>query len=199
MKEAKRELAFLLGFMVIAFTIPIAVFLANQSDSLKYFSKASLDNQAQLYLWPASLPLSKCDNISSETCPKNKIEIILDTKEKTVSGVDLFIRYDPKMLNIIKQAIIPGMADYDFNQTLRPFNYYRDGMVDSENGLITIKATGSFKGEKGVVATFFVNGIQTGKTSLEIISGGEKVTQVWDESGKNNVVGAVSGAEIVIN
>lgn len=199
MKDKLKELAFFTGFFILAITIPLTVFLANQKDSLKFQSRADLENKAQLYVWPAALEIDKCASIDTpDTCYKSKLEIILDTKEKIVSSVNLYLRYDPKILKIYKEAIVPGLADENFNQLVKPFSYYTDALVDDQNGFIRIKAQGSFNGQRGVLATLFVIGQMSGKGSLQIVTGEANGTTVLDESGNNNVLGAVSGTEITV-
>lgn len=198
MKNNIARFGLLIGFIVLALTIPVTVYVANQKDKQKYISRAGLENLAQIYLWPAAGEIPRClENVDITTCPKTKVEVILDTMEKTAGGVDLVIKYDPRFIGIVKNAIVPGLADENYNQLFKPFNYYRDGLVDSQNGLIKLKAVGSYAGSKGVVATFFITGLSSGVSRLDFLTEANG-TVVLDETGNNNILGTVSGAEITV-
>ena len=201
MKPSLPKFGALIGFFVLAITIPFSVYVANQTtDTTSLISRADLSGKTMLYLWPAALSIQNCAaDALPANCPKQKIEIILDTKSVFVSGTDVVLKYDPAVLTVAKNAIFPGVVDNNYNQLVTIFDYYREGEVNQNTGEIKIKALGKHNGEKAVVATFFVTGKQPGQTKIEIqenaLTGGSKV---WDVNGNNNILGPVMGAEVTI-
>lgn len=197
----RKNLFLFIGVGVLALTIPLAVFLATQDRSATLYSRAGLSGESLLYLWPAALEVPLCSlETPISSCPKKKIEIVLNTKGKLSGGVDFVAKFDPRIIRVVDAKVFPGTVDDNFNQILQVFNYYRDGEVDNRSGLMKIKSSGSFSGEKGIVATFFVSGLASGESKIEILAGDKFVdgSKVWDAREINSILGGVSGATVTV-
>lgn len=198
MKNISSKIGLLIGMFVLLVSIPVGVYLAtqqNQPTTLK--SRASLtssgDNGVLVYLWPAASSIQACDNTNSN-CAKTKVEVIVNSGGGEVGGADLVLKYDPTQLEIINNRIYPGSVDENLNELYRIFNYYRDGNVDNNNGTITLKSRGTFKGERGVIATFYVNGKGKGVSKIEV----QEATKVFDSREANNIIQGSSGMQVNI-
>lgn len=196
------QMGVLIGIFVLAFTIPVGVYLATQQERpTSLLSRAGLSGNTQLFLWPAKIEVPVCPpEASLSSCPATKIQVTLNTRESAAGGVDVVLKYDPAMVRVVNNTIYPGSVDDSFTPLLQVFDYYRDGEVDSRNGQIKIKSSGSFNGQNGIVATFFVNGLSSGESRIEFLAGQQFVdgTKVWDENEKNNILGSVEGATVSV-
>jgi|GEM_PF-3940721 len=201
MNSKLSQLGLFLGVMVLALTIPVAVFLATQDKNTTLYSRAGLTGSAFLYFWPAVISVPVCPSETAlSSCPKSKVQIFLNTKDAVSGGADIVIKYDPRIIRIVDNKIFPGSVDDNFTLVYQVFNYYRDSEVDNRSGLIKIKSSGNYKGERGIIATFFVNGLSVGESKLEFLAGGQYVdaSKVWDEKEQNNILGGVEGGVVKV-
>jgi hypothetical protein len=132
------------------------------------------EEKAQLWLLPTQVKLKQNEEV--------EVRVFLVSKEREVGGVDLVLKYDPGLLEIVGNTIKPGLI----------FDYYRDRIVDKRRGLIRLSSLGKFKGE-GTFATFIIKGKERGSGKIEIINPQTSVdsTVVWDSEEKGNVLGNI--------
>jgi len=155
-------------FLLIA--VFASVFLTVQKK-VNWFTRAEAE-KAQLWILPTRLELNRGD--------KAEIKVVLVSGSNGTGGVDLVLKYNPALLEIVDNTIKPGEI----------FDYYRDRLIDSRRGLIKLSSLGRFEG-RGVFASFAVKGKTSGSGKLEIINSASFVdsTVVWDREEKTNILG----------
>ena len=180
MMKTMRRLPIFASLFFLLLSVPLTVILATQ-QRLSFFSKAGLGDQAQMWLWPAQVELRQ-DEVQN-------IEVILKTNQRQSGGVDLVLRYDPQMVEIVANTIQPGVV----------FDYYRDRLVDNRRGLIRLSAKGSFQGQ-GSFANFEIRGLQSGQTQIEIVNSAQILdsTVVWDQNEAANILGRSDNTTVTV-
>jgi len=170
MKKVKGSFPYI-GFLLFALTFLFSsVYLINRKDlSFPIHGKGE---SSQMWLLPTQLELNKN---KEET-----VRVFLVSKERVVGGVDLVLKYDNDLIEVVDNTIKLGSI----------FNYYRDRLVDNRRGVIRLSSLGKFKGE-GTFATFIIKGKKEGEGKIEIITqkASQDATFIWDEEEKENILG----------
>ena len=159
-----------LVFLLVALFAFVSLGLQKRTD---WPTKAG-EEKAQLWLLPTQVKLKQ----NEET----EVRVFLVSKINEVGGIDLVLKYDPSLLEIVGNTIKPGTI----------FDYYRDRLVDNRKGIIRLSSSGKFKGE-GTFATFTIKGKETGNGKIEIVSPKTSAdsTIVWDTQEKTNILGNI--------
>jgi hypothetical protein len=160
------------GFLLFLLTsVFVSVLFAVQKKT-SWPSRAEED-KAQLWLLPTKVELRQGEETT--------VRVFLVTRINESGGVDLVLKYNPNLLEIVDNTVKPGMI----------FDYYRDRLVDNRRGIIRLSSSGNFKGE-GTFATFSVKGKAVGSGKIEFVSTKDSVnaTVVWDSQEKENILGA---------
>jgi len=132
------------------------------------------EEKAQLWLMPTKVRLKQGEEA--------EVKVFLASREKEVGGVDLVLKYESALIEIVDNTIRPGVI----------FDYYRDRMVDGRRGIIRLSSLGRFKGE-GTFATFTIKGKEVGSGEIEIVNPQDSVdsTVIWDSEEKTNLLGGI--------
>jgi hypothetical protein len=130
------------------------------------------EDKAHLWLLPTQIKLKQGEEV--------EVKVFLVSKVNEVGGIDLVLKYNPELIEIIDNTIRPGLI----------FDYYRDRFVDNRKGIIRLSSSGKFKGE-GTFATFIFRGKQLGNGKIEIVTPKTSVdsTVIWDSQEKTNILG----------
>lgn len=137
-----------------------------------------------------SLNVSKASFRVGETIP---VAAVVDTGGKSISGVDLIIHFDPKVLEITQGAITRGKI----------MDEYPMISVDTKNGLISISGIdnlkNSFKGI-GQLALMNFRAKTVGKTDLVIDfkKGATTVSNITEDKTSKNILERVDNLEVEI-
>ncbi len=146
--------------------------------------------QSQNSVGKISLTVSKSDFSVNETVP---VSVIIDTASNTVSGADLIIHYDPKVLDATAGGVLKGKI----------FDEYPFVSVDPKKGLISISGISnlknSFKG-KGEFALLNLRAKAVGKTSLliDFKKGSTTNSNLVDAATSKNILEQVDNLELNI-
>ncbi|MBI2196781.1 hypothetical protein HYU45_04205 [Candidatus Daviesbacteria bacterium] len=121
------------------------------------------------------------------------VSVILDSGLKTISGVDLIVRYDPEILEITKAGLSKGNI----------LDEYPLMSVDSGSGLVSISGISSLGGGfagKGEFATLNFKAKQTANTSLTINFEKDTTTasNLVEANTSKNILEEVDNLEITI-
>lgn len=115
-------------------------------------------NVVQKTIGKISLNVPKTSFNAAETIP---VSVIIDTGSNTISGADLIVRFDPKILEATPEDLVRGKI----------FDGYPVMSVDAKKGLISISGINSlkngFKGS-GQFALINLKAKAQGKTTLTI-------------------------------
>jgi hypothetical protein len=130
------------------------------------------EDKAHLWLLPTQIKLKQGEEA--------EVKVFLVSKINEVGGIDLVLKYNPELIEIIDNTIRPGLI----------FNYYRDRFIDNRKGIIRLSSSGKFKGE-GTFAAFAIKGKKVGVGKIEIVSPQFSVdsTVIWDKEEKTNLLG----------
>jgi len=162
-------LTFLLFLLVFLFT-----FLSFGLQKRTSWPTKAGEEKAQLWLLPTQVKLKQGE--------ETEVKVFLVSRVKDVGGVDLVLKYNPILLEVVGNTIEPGII----------FNYYRDRLVDNRKGIIRLSSSGNFKGE-GTFATFNIKGKEIGNGKIEIVSSETSADSavVWDSEEKGNILGNI--------
>jgi len=179
MEKIKKIFPYFAVFLFLI-TVLFVSFLAVQKRT-SWPTKAG-EEKAQLWLLPTKLNLKQGEEA--------EIRVFLISKASEVGGVDLVLKYEPELIEIVGNTIKPGTI----------FDYYRDRLVDNRRGIIRLSSSGKFKGE-GTFATFIIKAAKTGEGKIEIIS--PKISPdssiVWDAEEKTNILGATYNLSFAVD
>ena len=169
-----KNIPIAIGVLVLFLTIPAAVYLSTQPNSVKTLTKAGKEESAVYYLWPAETEVSLGEAL--------EVRITLASPEESVSEAKTTLKYDPQALDVtgIEKGII--------------FNNYTKKELDSVTGQIEIRARGNFEGT-GTLATVKFTPKQKGETDLTLIKSG---SEVLNNTG-SNILQGVNGSVIIVN
>jgi len=167
----KKIFPYFSAFIFFTVAVFVSVFYLQQKTGL--LTKAG-EEKAQLWLLPTQVRIKQNEEV--------EVRVFLVSKNKDVGGVDLVLKYNPSLVEIVDNTIKPGTI----------FNYYRDRLVDNRRGIIRLSASGKFKGE-GTFATFKIRGKEVGSGKIEIITPKVSVdsTIIWDSEEQTNLLGNV--------
>jgi len=159
-------LFFLLVFLFVFFSL--------SSQKRTSFPTKAGEKKAHLWLLPTQTEIKKGE--------VEEVRVFLISNISEVGGIDLVLKYDPNLLEIVGNTIKPGAI----------FDYYRDRVVDNRRGIIKLSSSGKFKGE-GTFATFDIKGKEVGNGKIEIVSDKTSTdsTVVWDSQEKVNILGNI--------
>jgi hypothetical protein len=161
--------SFLLFLLVVLF-----VFLYMGLQKRTSWPTKAGEEKVQLWLLPTKVRLRQGE--------ETEVKVFLVSKEKEIGGVDLILKYEPALIEIVGNTIKPGIV----------FDYYRDRIVDNRRGIIRLSSSGKFKGE-GTFATFSIKGKEVGSGKIEIVTPKVSVdsTVIWDSEEQTNLLGNV--------
>lgn len=137
-----------------------------------------------------SLNTAKTAFSLNETIP---VSVVIDTGSNEISGMDLIVHFDPKILDASTGAIVKGNI----------VDEYPLANVDSKKGLISIsgieKEQNTFKGV-GQFALINFTAKAAGKTSLTIdfIKGSATASNLVDAATSANILEQVNNLELEI-
>ncbi|MGB9911706.1 MAG: cohesin domain-containing protein [Microgenomates group bacterium] len=171
MKKFFPYLAFSLFLLIAVFASLNLVLQKN----VTLFSRATTD-KPQIWILPTKIEGEK-DKVYT-------LKILLDTNNQEISGVDLVLKYDNQIIEVVDNNIKPGVI----------FDYYRDKLVDNRKGIIKLSSQGKFKGQ-GTFATLEIKGKSSGEGKLEVVTPKISLdsTIIWDSQGKENILGPTQG------
>jgi hypothetical protein len=130
MKTSIAKIPLLIGFLILLIAIPVSIFITTQKPPVSSRLEATEDNPL-VFLFPQNVSTAK---IGVEI----PLTINLDTKGRTLNGVDITLRYNPLMFRI----------DQTHSQIGTIFTEYpRKVTVDQRVGLVTVSGRGTFKGK----------------------------------------------------
>lgn len=137
-----------------------------------------------------SLIVSKSDFSVNETIP---VLVEIDTGSNSVSGVDLIVHYDPKILEATPGGVVKGKI----------FNEYPFVSVDPSKGLISISGVSSLENSfngKGEFALINLKARNSGKTSLliDFKKGSTTNSNLVDAATSQNILEQVINLELNI-
>ncbi|MEA2020276.1 MAG: cohesin domain-containing protein [Patescibacteria group bacterium] len=168
-----KDLPIAIGVFILFLTIPTAVYLSTQPESLQTLTKAGQEESAVIYLWPAKLET----NLDSQF----EITITLASPEQEVKEAHAVINYDPKMLDVVEIKKGPILGSYEKRN------------IETGKGQIEIAAQGNFQGSGTLGSIVFIPK-KTGNTNLNLIKSGSKVL----EAGGANILQGVNGTTVTI-
>lgn len=121
------------------------------------------------------------------------VAVMVDTGNRSISGADLIVRFDPKILDITSSGLVKGAI----------FNEYPLISADSKTGMITISGISNEKsGFKGTGQFAMINfkAKSAGKASLTIDSkkGSTANSNLVDIDTSKNILETVDNLEITI-
>lgn len=203
MKSNFSQISLIAGLLVLLVTIPFGVYIASQQNRPQILkSRAGSDEGLILYLWPANFEVPQCADLANiNNCVKTKIEVSLKNDGRvSLGGSDIVLKYDTKAVKIFNDRIYPGAVNENLENVYKIFDYYREGEVDTVNGLIKIKARGKYEGIQGTVASLFVVGLTPGVSKIEFLSDGimQGGVKVFDQSEQNDILSGTIGAEVTV-
>jgi hypothetical protein len=161
------------GFFLFLLTALFALVYVGVQNRMGWPTKAG-EEKAQLWLLPTQVKLKQQEEA--------ELRVFLVSKINEVGGVDLVLKYNPELIEIVGNTIKPGTI----------FDYYRDRLVDNRRGIIRLSSSGKFKGE-GTFATFIIKGKERGSGKIEIVSSKTSAdsTVVWDTQEETNILGNI--------
>jgi hypothetical protein len=167
--DLKKVFPYFSAFIFFTVAVFISVLFIQKKTSLP--TRAG-EEKAQLWLLPTQEKLKKGE--------ESEVRVLLISRVNEVGGVDLILKYNPNLLEIVGNTIKPGTI----------FDYYRGRLVDNRRGVVRLSSSGKFIGE-GTFATFKIKGIENGKGKIEIVDSKTSVdsTVVWDKEEKTNILG----------
>jgi len=163
-----------LGLVVLALAVPVAVYLSTQQDSLTLRTQAGKEKVAVLYLWPAAVETTIQEEIG--------VKIYLTTENKDSQGVTTKIIYDPQVLSL--KSIDRGVI----------FNKYTEKTINEAGGTCTIAAQGDFNGT-GTLATLNFVAKKAGESKLDVVL---EDSQVVGSAG-DDILQGVNGGLVIVN
>ncbi|OGE65082.1 hypothetical protein A3I48_02410 [Candidatus Daviesbacteria bacterium RIFCSPLOWO2_02_FULL_36_7] len=179
-------------FAVLGIVILVEVIIVIRSLISPASSLPQVSNQAGVVSTTAKISLNTAKT-SLRAGEGVSVAVAVDTGEKAVSGADLIVRFDPKVLEASGTAIIKGKI----------FDEYPLVSVDAKNGLISISGVSSlnksFKGS-GQFALINFKAKTPGKTSLTIDfkKGSTTASNLVDVSTSQNILDTVDNLELEI-
>ena len=162
-----------IGVFVLFLTVPAAVYLSTQPESLRTFTEAGKEESAVYYLWPAEAESSIGENF--------EVRITLASPEESASEAKTVLKYNPQSLDVIN--IEKGII----------FNKYTKKELDSVTGQIEIEARGDFKGT-GTFATVTFAPKEKGETQLTLIKAG---SEILDKNG-SDILQGINGSVLLV-
>lgn len=166
-----RNLPVVLGFLVLLFTLPAAVFLLSQRQGSPAGAKPSAT--ALVYLWPQNFELPLGQDVT--------LEVKLDTKNQTGRRAEATLQFDPRFITIEKESITAPTGVTLAQQALNP-----------TGGILQLSGIGDFKGNH-TLATFKITGVGKGATEIKIAK-----AHIWDASGETDMLGEAKGSRITV-
>lgn len=167
-----KNIPIAIGVLVLFLTIPAAVYLSTQPESVKTITKAGKEPSAVFYSWPAE--------VEAKVGEETEIRITLASPEEDAAEAHATVKYDPTALDITK--LDKGII----------FNNYVKNKIDTALGQIEVQARGNFKGT-GTFATITLKPLKKGETQLTIIKAG---SDVQNKAG-SSILQGVNGSVIV--
>ncbi|MBI4035998.1 hypothetical protein HY383_03535 [Candidatus Daviesbacteria bacterium] len=179
----------ILGIIVLIEVISVVKVLITRSSSVVTQTN---NNQVSMVstISKISLNTTKTSLRVGEVVP---VTVVVDTGEKAVSGADLIVRFDLKVLEASGTAIIKGKI----------FDEYPLASVDVKNGLISISGISSlnksFKGS-GQFALINFKAKIPGKTSLTVDfkKGSTTASNLVEAATSKNILEQVDNLELEI-
>ncbi|MCG2685799.1 cohesin domain-containing protein [Candidatus Parcubacteria bacterium] len=179
-----EKVPILIGTLALVITLPMVVFLTTRKEPTALRTRAGVEQESLLYLWPAQV------TTTLETNGSFQIDVTLNTQGQESGGVDIVISFDPDILELVDNTIEPGII----------FGNYFGRQVDHRKGIVQISATGQFSGQ-GRVAGLSFRPLKRGETAVDLVfkTGGAQECAVWDTTEKKDLLKAVNGTIITVN
>ena len=190
MRNLFRWLPVASGFLVLVLSMFVAVFTVSQTGSQNHLAisqnshtKAS-DQVASLSFSPAT---GEYTYSAGATYP---VGIVLDSAGKSVDGVDVIIKFDPKMAQVVSSKVAATNLFQEFPQNL----------IDNTLGQIKFSAlTFNSRPVTGIIGTFTFKPLAKGTVNLtfDYIFGSTKDSNVAEHGSAKDVLGQVTNGSYI--
>lgn len=176
MYKLAKTIPIILGGLTLVLTLSVSVLSVTNKNLIFQGKTKAADGEVKLSLAPSRISL----NLNE----KSAIGIVLETKEHKVSGVDLKIKYDPEVLEILESSIVNSL-------------YLEKVFVKKvENGVIAFSAvTFTPKAINAVLLSVPFKTTAKASTKMEFIP----LTLVLENETAANILEKTENAEISIH
>lgn len=145
-------------FAIFALIILVELIYTIRTLSLPLPTLSVLKNNTQKAVAKISLTASKSNFNVSDIIP---VSVIIDSGSHQISGADLIVQYDPKVLEVTPADLIKGKI----------FDQYPLAAVDASKGIVSISGVSSPKSNFNGTGQFALINLKAktkGKTSLTV-------------------------------